>query len=93
MFYQHGNDAKLNTVNHGPRIRLFYPDGRIEWASLEPNCEIVYNFTECPCYVPEHFEDEGRRVEWPDSLEHALTLANMHDVTRGYEPQEFLGYL
>ena len=88
MFYQDGNSA-IYDVSYGPRIRLFYPDGLAEWASLARECVNVYHFSDSPCYLS---YDYGI-THFAENQLQALLLADFFDLALGFPPQEFLGYL
>lgn len=83
MFYQDawGEDS----VDGGPRIRIVYPTGLVEWATLYGDGSIIYHFDLHPCW----YEEFGIA----DSAEQAVDLLTIYDADCGYLSMEFLGYL
>lgn len=85
MWYQNG---KPRSLIDGPRIRLIYPDGKIEWANLsifvgrDNNYQL---FTCAPCYLP----------EWKSRVtkKEAENIMHKWDKKMRFKRAEFLGWL
>lgn len=84
LFYQ---DAKGEIENYSdscsPRIRLVYPDGKIEWCSLDiehfENSVFKYGlaltFSIKPCYGDQFKNSKS-----------AIKIINEYDKSQGYKP-------
>jgi hypothetical protein len=91
MFYQDACGL-ISSYNNASRVRIVYPDGKVEWASLAFSGEAFtifdygYTFGKYrPCYL-EH------RNRFKNAKE-AIEFIHEFDKKEGYQPMEFLGYL
>ena len=97
MVYQHGRDGDEDSYTEGPRIRIFYPDGRVQWISIRDLHE-YYESYEKP-HMRQFYTDKGWkkscfiRPGLQVSIQVSLEIAEMYDETQGFERMEFLGYL
>lgn len=89
IFYQDGNGLSDGIIN-GPRIRIVYPDGNVEWCSLSSNSMYLgiqrYTFDRVPCYLQE-------LVRPPKTFFGALELINESDKEEGFPEMIFIGEL
>jgi len=84
MFYQEG--IMTFGASGGPRVRIFYPDGNVEWIALATD-NPYYHFKSPPCWLDTEF------VVGPKSIEDSVRLAEEYDQDRGFPKMEFLGEL
>lgn len=87
MWYQDG--SMTIGVYLGPRIRIFYPNGKSEWCTLQRDVDgqlsvALYAFYHRPCWM--------RNIR-PGTATRAFQLAQEYDKSIGFGPMEFLGYL
>ena len=100
MFYQPGKEGQETDLVHGSRIRIFYPDGDIEWgtlANLGGMSLDTYWFRESPCYLEVKIlreDGSSKFVDFkPDDMKHAIRVATEFDQKEGFPKMEFLGEL
>ena len=100
FFYQNGRRSgdrdRIQDLLNGPRIRIVYPNGNIEWATSVDSeyLQSLFSFTDKkpPCYLEEEYLRDFKRKK-PTNIKEALDLIKFHDKQCGYKSQEFLGYL
>lgn len=99
MFYQAGlPNPWENDLLKGSRLRIFYPNGKVEWASLGTGhgCG-EYWFNSGPCFLQKKSFNLDGRTTWVDfipiDMEQAMRLANVYDKANGFPKMEFLGEL
>lgn len=96
LFYQEGSGCKTIL---GPRIRIFYPNGKAEWGSLSVGSHHCWWFKESPCYlrvVDEYVNKKGiwiNRVKYEENIFEAIKSARAFDKNQGFKPMKFLGEL
>ena len=73
----------------GHRLRLVYPDGKIEWMSFETlKVSDVYVFNRPPCYI----EENGWKTKNPpNTFNQAMCVIADYDRQYGFKPMEFIG--
>jgi hypothetical protein len=83
LFYQHafGEGAHLQ-LTRGPRIRIFYPDGKVEWATCQDYFLAGLTFRIRPCWL--------NRRDTPKNMKKALALAREFDSEEGFGEMEFI---
>jgi hypothetical protein len=100
MFFQPGNPDLPDDLLHGARIRIFYPDGKVEWASFwkmhsEDESE-SYFFSAKPCWFDiNHNEEDGtftRRTP-PKSMKEAISRARKYDREHGFPTMKLVSEL
>lgn len=84
MFYQDG-DGISDGIIFGPRIRIVYPNGKIEWCSLSRTLPLTYMFEREPCYL--------EVLNRANNFEDALKIIAKFDEGENFPPMEFLGEL
>lgn len=90
MFFQVGEINESYPEEQDGRIRIFYPDGKVEWCWLwqpkDPTVNVeMYNFDEKPCWLKSYKEDSSRSYK--------IATAMNFDSREGFKPMKFLGYL
>ena len=83
MFYQPGSNDNSSSYLYGPRIRIFYPNGNVEWCSLAGPS---FTFDDEPCWfiiVPKRSR----------TMTLAIDAANRYDVNSTFPPMQFMGEL
>lgn len=101
MFYQPGLEEYSNDLVKGRRLRIFYPNGKVEWAALGyiSSCgeDAQYWFDNGPCFLQKQSIELDGRIRWvdfmPNDMEHALRLAKEYDKSKGFPKMIFLGEL
>lgn len=86
MFYQEGKGGEAVTYDCS-RVRIFYPGGKTEWATLSPyhNPETSdLFFRQPPCWAYRY---------QPKSMKQAIAMANDYDEDEGFPKMVFLGEL
>jgi len=88
MFYQPGlRESNADSALNSPRLRIFYPGGRAEWATLSDGHDVETTtlfFGSMPCW------SYGEKIK---SINHAIALASAYDVEKGFGKMKFLGEL
>jgi hypothetical protein len=84
MFYQEGHGV-LGGYTNGPRIRIFYPNGKSEWASLSYPNYPYFEFNCKPCWINEERP--------PENIKEAIEQVNLFDKQEGFKRMIFLGEL
>lgn len=101
MFYQPGRKDHNDDLVYGQRIRIFYPDGKIEWGTFwEPykGCSSNYWFKEDACFLqkvqydPITNERSFYYLE-PENIQEAIELAEDYDKRMLFPKMKFLGEL
>lgn len=89
MWYQDGA-GDLYSINYGPRIRIIYPNGKIEWATLyKTYYGYSHSFNSTPCYINNHYYCD----HIPKNQTEAIALMNQYDERMYFHKAEFLGWL
>jgi hypothetical protein len=83
------DDRKSFGVIFGHRIRIVYPDGKIEWMSFETlKTTDQYVFNRPPCYI----KDGAYSIpNPPTTFNEAMCVISDYDRQYGFEPMEFIG--
>lgn len=88
MWYQDGNEKALNRFIYGPRVRIVYPNGVVEWASLDKNIrDTDYLFNTKACYIA------WLKAILPKNQAEAIKIMNRFDKQSCFPEAEFLGWL
>jgi hypothetical protein len=97
MFYQEaaikfGSPLLKPDALIADRIRIVYPNGKIEWLSFEVfNKDGYYAWGKEPCYIGDR-ECYGVKNK-PRTFKQAMDLIAIYDKGYEWEPMEFLGEL
>jgi hypothetical protein len=86
MFYQEG--TRCWGAQCGPRVRIFYPNGKTEWCSLTSSTTL-YDFNDPPCWT---YNNKGNPMK-PRGIAKAMRMAQEYDAEQGFPKMEFLGEL
>jgi len=86
MFYQEG--IRFWGAVFGPRIRIFYPNGKTEWCALQSSTG-SYEFSDPTCWT---YNNNGIAKK-PRDMSKALQMAQDYDKIQGFPKMEFLGEL
>jgi len=87
MFYQDGDPMMKLSTHLGARVRIFYPSGNVEWASLQSKIdpdESSLFFKLAPCYL---YNKKTKNIK------QAMALAEEYDKKMGFPKMKFLGEL
>ena len=94
MWYQRAEGKQYDILN-ADRIRIIFPNGKIEWCSLSEFTaerlkvldQPIHFFSTTPCYLRYY------GVEKPTNHQEALTVMRRFDRQEGYPRAQFLGEL
>lgn len=93
MFYQEGlayNNFWERTLSFGPRIRIVYPNGQIEWSTLVEGYYDDFNkfsFEALPCYLSDNFLTKAR------NFKDAIRIITEYDNENEFPEMIFIGEL
>lgn len=88
MFYQDGRDD--SSLSWGPRIRIVYPNGKIEWLTLVDDRFDLFNefsFKRIPCYLSDNLLTKAR------NFKDAIRIITKHDNEYKFAEMIFIGEL